>query len=285
MFQSEQAIRPDHIAFPTARGHQQSLQWTTTSLDRHTFWLITTLHYILGRSIARQPSSAPCHLERVDCTVETETANMDNDNPNPRDRTQSTVASRPTRCNRTLKTIVILFLCLGYMFSIVAWNKQLIAPTIQQDSVWSYSSKSAHPLDYVEPIRYIAVAGLYHSGTSVRQSKLNIIQWISSLFLSRAQISHFISFNSMFVIFQNMWHTINNNTFVAKSKGINLDAFKGGYPPCGVPFLPNFTVDTSQIFGDSSGITDQNVELSANWGVMVRTKLIDTGRPIFLFIS
>ena len=82
-----------------------------------------------------------------------------------------------------------------------------------------------------------------------------------------------------------MWHTINNNTFVAKSKGINLDAFPEGYPPCGVPLGPNFTVDTSQIFGDSSGITDQNVELSANWGVMVRTKLIDTGRPIFLFIS
>ncbi|KAL7549996.1 hypothetical protein ACHAWF_013252 [Thalassiosira exigua] len=72
-----------------------------------------------------------------------------------------------------------------------------------------------------EPIRFIAVVGLYHSGT------------------------------------KGMWNSIRENERVAAERGIDLRAFSltddGGYPPCGVPLRSDSTIDIREdaAMGDS----------------------------------
>jgi len=72
-----------------------------------------------------------------------------------------------------------------------------------------------------EPLRFIAVVGMYHSGTTA------------------------------------MWNSIQSNEKVAADKGIDLHAYVsgfGGYPPCGVSLLFDSTVDMSVTMGNSSEI-------------------------------
>eukprot|EP00804_Cyclotella_cryptica_P023740 CCRYP_011138-RA/>CCRYP_011138-RA protein AED:0.04 eAED:0.04 QI:2527/1/0.85/1/1/0.71/7/1360/200 len=99
----------------------------------------------------------------------------------------------------------------------------------------------------LEPIRFIAVGGPYHTGST------------------------------------NLWHSIDKNIAngIAASKNISLGVFPGGYPPCGVPLLQNFDVDMTRLSGISSGISDQNIELFKEWGTMVCA----AGLDVFLSYS
>lgn len=83
----------------------------------------------------------------------------------------------------------------------------------------------ANPPPRLKPMRFIAVVGLYHSGTTA------------------------------------MWNSIKSNERVAAEKGVNLKAYasdSGGYPPCGVSLLSDSTVNMSVTMGNLSGIAWQN---------------------------
>ena len=87
------------------------------------------------------------------------------------------------------------------------------------------------------------------------------------------KITHpFVLSASHFLIYQNIWYSINANIAngVARSRNITLGVFPGGYPPCGVPLFDNFDVDMGRYSGYSSGITGQNKVLNKEWGTMVR---------------
>ncbi|KAL7540886.1 hypothetical protein ACHAXR_010458 [Thalassiosira sp. AJA248-18] len=92
------------------------------------------------------------------------------------------------------------------------------------------------PLRPPEPLRFISVVGLYHSGTTA------------------------------------MWNSIRNNEGVAADKGIDVKAYgmsdSGGYPPCGVPLLSDSSVDMDIAMGNSSGIDESNTHLFGHYGTM-----------------
>ena len=77
-----------------------------------------------------------------------------------------------------------------------------------------------------EPIKFISVAGMYHSGTTA------------------------------------LWNSIRNNENVAADKGIELKAYgmsdSGGYPACGVPLLSDSYVDMNKAMGNSTGIVSMS---------------------------
>mmetsp|Transcript_8810 Transcript_8810/g.16385 ORF Transcript_8810/g.16385 Transcript_8810/m.16385 type:complete len:437 (-) Transcript_8810:36-1346(-) len=86
-----------------------------------------------------------------------------------------------------------------------------------------------------EPLRFIAVVGMYHSGTSA------------------------------------MYRSIQSNEEIASEKGIDLKAYvsgAGGYPPCGVALRSDSTVDMSVTMGNSSGIDEPNTYLFGKYGAM-----------------
>mmetsp|Transcript_14076 Transcript_14076/g.28713 ORF Transcript_14076/g.28713 Transcript_14076/m.28713 type:complete len:430 (-) Transcript_14076:1753-3042(-) len=139
--------------------------------------------------------------------------------------------------NKASKAAISLALFATCAVSTVNWNRQLSEHAHTAQTHELHPSFSLHSLhynnsSYVEPIRFIAVGGLYHSGTT------------------------------------NMLDTIERNTFLADSKGLHLHAFREGYPPCGVPLNPDGTVDTFSIHGDQPGINEENGELGNKWGVM-----------------
>eukprot|EP01082_Thalassiosira_pseudonana_P011213 g10001.t1 g10001 contig4:1031707-1032347(+) len=120
----------------------------------------------------------------------------------------------------------ILPFLLGFI-GVATWHNQQMLSTTHLNG-----SACATAGDLIEPIRFISVAGLYHTGTT------------------------------------NLWNSINLNieNGVASSRGVELGAYPGGIPPCGVSLLSDFSVDMDA--GDSSGITEQNAILYGKWGTM-----------------
>ena len=93
--------------------------------------------------------------------------------------------------------------------------------------------------DNQQPIRFIAVVGMYHSGTTT------------------------------------MWQSIKDNVpHVATKKGIDLHVYamsdSGGYPPCGVQLQSDSSVDMHATMGhhNETGIDEQNSHLFALYGTM-----------------
>jgi len=70
-----------------------------------------------------------------------------------------------------------------------------------------------------------------------------------------------------------MWQSIRNNEGIAAERGIDLQAYAtvaGGYPPCGVPLLPDSTIDMAAATGNvTSGIVSASyyfVGCERTWG-------------------
>ena len=88
-----------------------------------------------------------------------------------------------------------------------------------------------------QPIRFIAVVGMYHSGTTA------------------------------------MWQSIKSNEHIATKKGIDLHVYamsdSGGYPPCGVQLQSDSSVDMHATMGhNGTGIDEPNSHLFALYGTM-----------------
>ena len=69
-----------------------------------------------------------------------------------------------------------------------------------------------------------------------------------------------------------MWNSIRTNEGVAASMGIDLKAYamtdSAGYPPCGVPLMPDSSVNMKIMMGNSTGIDDPNPHLYMQWGAV-----------------
>mmetsp|Transcript_37623 Transcript_37623/g.79329 ORF Transcript_37623/g.79329 Transcript_37623/m.79329 type:complete len:448 (-) Transcript_37623:151-1494(-) len=95
------------------------------------------------------------------------------------------------------------------------------------------------PKPTIEPIKFIAVVGMYHSGTST------------------------------------MYQSIKLNEKIAAEKGIHLYTYDtgslgfGGYPPCGISLLPDSTVDVSATMGNATaGILGHTARLFGQYGTV-----------------